>query len=80
MPRIRPMTEQEASPEVQGYLQKDIAAFGTVLNSSSITAYRPSILVAAKGLGAGIEQSGLLSRELRCLVSIKSASMVGCPF
>jgi len=80
MPRIRPITEQESSPEVQGYLRKDIAAFGTVLNSSGVSAHRPSIMAAAKGLGAGIEQSGLLSRELRCLVSIKSASMVGCPF
>ena len=80
MPRIRPITEKDASPEVQGYLRKDISTFGTVLNSTSVGAYRPSIMIAAKSLGAGIEQSGLLSRELRCLVSIKAAAMIGCPF
>jgi len=80
MPRIPSVAEQEAAPEVQGYLRKDVASFGTVLNSTGVSAHRPSIMAAAKSLGAGIEQSGLISRELRCLVSIKSAAMIGCPF
>lgn len=80
MPRVQPVTEQEASPDVRGILRKDVSAFGTVLNSSAVAAHRPSILKAVKGLGAGIEQSGLLTRQLRCLISIKAASLIGCPF
>lgn len=80
MPRVHPVTEQEADPEIREYLRKDMSVFGTVLNSSRVSAHRPSIMKGAKGLGTGIEQSGLLSRQLRCLVSVKSASMIGCPF
>ena len=80
MARIRPLGEQDVSPESRVHFQRDRAVFGTVLNSTGIYAHCPPILDAAKVLGAAIEQSGRLPRQLRCLINVKAASLVGCPF
>jgi hypothetical protein len=80
MARIRPLREEEVSPESRVHFQRDRVVFGTVLNSTGIYAHCPSILNAAKELGAAVEQSGRLPRQLRCLLNVKAASLVGCPF
>ncbi len=80
MERIRPLKEKDVSPESQVHFQRDRTLFGTVLNSTGIYAHCPPILHAAKVLGAAIEQSGRLPRELRCLINVKAAALVGCPF
>ncbi len=80
MTRIRPLTEEEAGPESRHHFAKDRAANGTVMPSTGLHAYCPPILDAVKALGPAIEQSGGLSRELRCLLNVRAASMVGCPF
>ncbi len=79
MPRIRPLREEEVSSETQIYFQRDQSAFGTVLHSTGIYAHCPPILSAAKALGAAVEQSRL-PKQLRCLLNVKAATMVGCPF
>jgi alkylhydroperoxidase family enzyme len=43
-------------------------------------AHCPPILVAAKALGAAIEQSGQLPKGLLPLVYLRVASINGCPF
>lgn len=80
MPRIRPLREEEVSSETQVYFHRDRSAFGTVLHSTGIYAHCPPILGAAKALGAAMEQSGRLPKQLRCLLNVKAATMVGCPF
>jgi len=80
MKRIHPLTEKDVPPETRVHFQRDHAAFGTTLNSTMIYAHCPPILNAAKVLGAAIEESGRVSRQLRCLINIKAASLVGCPF
>jgi len=54
--------------------------FGDVLNTTKIMAHCPPILRAAKLLGASIEQSGQLPKGLVPLVSLRVASINGCPF
>jgi len=80
MARIRPLKEEDVSPASRVHFQRDRAGFGTILNSTGIYAHCPPILDAAKSLGAAIEQSGRLPRQLRCLLNVKAASLVGCPF
>lgn len=80
MARIRPLREEEADPGSRVHFERDRTAFNTVLNSTGISAYCPPILNATKVLGAAIEQSGRLPRELRCLLNVRAAAMVGCPF
>lgn len=80
MPRIRPLTEDEVGPESREHFQRSRASFGTVLQSTGLYAYCPPILEGTRALGAAMERSGQLSRELRCLLNVKAASLVGCPF
>ena len=80
MMRIRLLKEDEVAPESRIHFQRDRAAFGTVLNSTGLYAHCPPILDAAKSLGAAVEQSGRLPRQLRCLLNVRAAAMVGCPF
>ena len=79
MPRLRLLTEEEVPPEARVYFQRQEAAYGAVLNSTAFSAYFPGMMVAAQELGAAIEQ-GQLSGELRRLLNVKVASMIGCPF
>ena len=79
MPRLRPLKEQEVPEEARVYFQRQESAFGTVLNSTGFSAYFPGMMAAAQGLGAAIEQ-GQLPSQLRRLLNVKVASMVGCPF
>ncbi len=80
MPRIRPLTEDEVDPESREYFQRGQASFGTVLQSTGLYAYCPPILAGTRALSTAIERSEQLPRELRCLLNIRAASMVGCPF
>ena len=80
MPRIRALEEGDVSAEYRVHFQRDRSAFGTVLNSTGFYAYCPQIMEAAKALGTAMERSGKVSRELRCLLNVRAAAMVGCPF
>ena len=80
MARIRPLGEEEVPPESRDRFQRNRATYGTVLNSTGTYAYCLPILNGVTALGASIEESGLLSRQLRCLLNVRVATMVGCPF
>jgi hypothetical protein len=80
MPRLRPLTTDEAPPEVRSILERSAQTFGRVLDSVGIRAYCPPILEASQALAAAPAKSGLLSAELRGLVQLRAAQMVRCPF
>lgn len=80
MPRIRPLTKDEVAPEVRAMLEQAERAFGAPLNSSGIQAYCPPILEASRALGAAPSRSNTLPAQLRSLVCLRVAQMVGCPF
>ncbi len=80
MPRIRPLKEDEVSPDLQGFFKSDVKNNGVVFHSTGIQAYCPPILKGMKALGGAIPQSGLLPQSLQRIVNLKAASMVGCPF
>ena len=80
MARIRPLKEEEVPPESRVHFQRNRNAFGTVLNNTGFYAYCPPVLDAATALGAAVEKSGLLPGQLRSLLNVRVASMIGCPF
>jgi hypothetical protein len=43
-------------------------------------AYRPPVLAAAKQLGRSVADGGVLPADLRALVCVRVATLVGCPF
>ncbi len=80
MPRIRPLTKDEAPESVRHRMEASARAFGEPLIPTGIQAYSPPILVASQILGGAPAQSGLLPAQLRSLVCLRAAQMAGCPF
>jgi alkylhydroperoxidase family enzyme len=79
-PRVREVDEPGDDPILQELYAKEQEAFGFVLNTTRVMAQRPGILRAAKQLGAAIDRSGLLPKELVALVNLRVALINGCPF
>ena len=80
MPRITPLTRESAPEEARRFFDQDVERFGFVLNPTGIFAYRPPVQRAARALGASVAQEGVLAAELRALVCVRVAMLVGCPF
>ena len=80
MARIPGLSRDEAAPEARSFFDRNLAAYGQVLNSTPIYAYRPSIQQGVFALGEGIRASGLIPARLRCLLNVRVASRVGCPY
>ena len=79
-PRVREVHEPGDDPILKELFEKEQEAFGFVLNTTRVMAQRPGILRAAKQLGAAIDRSGLLPKDLVALVSLRVALINGCPF
>ena len=80
MPRIQPVREEEAAPSVRSRMEGDVARFGFVLTSTGTYGHAPTILEGAKALDAGITAAGRIPQQLRMLMNMRVASLVGCPF
>lgn len=64
MPRIEPATTTNARGE----------------QTSSMYAHAPTIAEGARALDSGITAAGGIPPQLRRLMNVKAALMVGCPF
>jgi alkylhydroperoxidase family enzyme len=80
MPRVREIEDDGGDPTLAESFKKERELFGGLLNPTKVMAHCPPILVAAKALGAAIERSGQLPKALVALVSLRTASINGCPF
>ena len=80
MPRVREIEQDGGDPILKKEFTKKRELFGDVLNTTKVMAHCPPILRAVKALGASIEQSGQLPRGLVPLISLRVASINGCPF
>ena len=80
MPRVRKIEEDGGDPILKEAFAKEREALGDLLNTTKVMAHCPPILRAMRALGASIAQSGLLPKELVPLVSLRVASINGCPF
>ena len=80
MPRVREIEEDGGDPILKDLFAKEREAFGDLLNPTKVMAHCPPILEAAKALGAAIGRSGQLPKGLVPLVSLRVASINGCPF
>jgi len=80
MPRVREIEDDGGDPILQVEFAKQRELLGDVLNTTKVMAHCPPILRAVKALGASIAKSGQLSKGLVPLVSLRVASINGCPF
>jgi len=80
MERITPLERDRADPDAQSFYDQDERVFGMVLNTTRVFAHRPPVLAAAKGLGRSVAQGATLPADLRALICVRVAMLVGCPF
>ena len=80
MPRVREIEDGSGDAILAEVFRKERERLGDLLNPTKVMAHCPPILVAAKALGAAIEQSGQLVKGLLPLVYLRVASINGCPF
>jgi len=80
MPRVREIEDDGGDPILKEEFAKEREVFGDLLNTTKIMAHSPPILRAVKALGAAIAQSPQLPKGLVPLVSLRVASINGCPF
>ena len=80
MPRIREIEDDGGDPILKEAFAKERELLGDLLNTTKVMAHCPPILRAVQALGASIEQSGQLPRGLLPLISLRVASINGCPF
>ena len=80
MARIRPITLEEAAPEVRAIMERNLESFGMVLPSTEVYGHSPSVQAGARALDAGITAAGRIAPQLRALMNVRVAGRVGCPF
>ncbi len=80
MGRLVPLDRTNAPLEAQPLFDADVARYGEPLNTTRIAAYSPGIAIAAKALGAAVANAGLIPAQLRFLINVRVAGLVGCPF
>lgn len=78
--RVPPLDRDTAPPEARPFFEQDEARYGLVLNTTRVFAYRPPILAAARGLSRSVRQDAVLPDDLRALVCLRVATLVGCAF
>jgi alkylhydroperoxidase family enzyme len=80
MARIAGVTESDANNDVRQIFEEQKKRHGFVSNTARIFAIRPSIQKGVQALAQGIQDSGLLTPELRNLVCVRAAHINGCPY
>ena len=80
MPRIRLIGMEEASPYTRQLLERDVQQYGYVYPGTGIYGHAPTIQEGTKALDAGITAAGRISPQLRRLLNVRAAQLVGCPF
>jgi hypothetical protein len=80
MARIKGVSKEQASAEVQAIFEQQERRYGSILNTAPVYALRPSIQKGVQALAEGIQTSGLIAADLRHLVCMKAASINGCPY
>jgi alkylhydroperoxidase family enzyme len=79
-PRVPPIDPADAAPELRPILDQQAAQWGTPLVPTLVMAHCPELVRGARGLAVALEKSGRLPAELRDLVSLRVAQLIGCPF
>jgi alkylhydroperoxidase family enzyme len=78
--RIPPIDPAAAPPELRELFERQEAQWGAPLGPTLVLAHCPPLVRAAAGLSVGLEKSGQLPAELRDLVCLRVAQLIGCPF
>ncbi len=79
-PRVPPVDPEQAPAELREIFAQQAEQWGAPLGPTLVMAHCPPLVRGARGLGIALEKSGQLAAELRDLVSLRVAQLIGCPF
>ena len=80
MPRIRGIDPEKASPATRSRMDRDMEQHGHILPGTGISGHAPTIQEGTRALDAGITAAGRIPQQLRRLMNLRAAQLVGCPF
>ena len=80
MPRIRLVDAESAAPSTRALIDQDLAQHGSVYPGTGIYGHAPTIQAGTKALDAGITAAARIAPQLRRLLNVRAAQLVGCPF
>jgi hypothetical protein len=80
MPRLPELTVETAPPATRKMMQAQLDSLGTVLNSTKLMGYCPTIAEGQMALTQGIDKAGNIEARLRYLIYTFVAGLNGCPF
>ena len=80
MSRIPGIDPEQAPHDLAEIFAQQVAQYGAPLGPTLVMAHCPPLVRGARGLGVALEKSGQLPAELRDLVSLRAAQLIGCPF
>jgi len=80
MPRIPLISTDNPPPALETAFRMDLERDGVILNTTRIAGYLPEVTLAGKRLGQALGKSGHVSAQLRLLMNVRVAQLVGCPF
>ena len=79
-PRVPPVDPADASPAVREVFARQTEHWGAPLAPTLVMAHCPPLVPAAAGLSIALERSGQLPAQLRALICLRVAQIIGCPF
>ena len=80
MPRIEGVRPEAAAPFTRKIMDENRERFGEVLPGTAIQGLTPTIQEGTQALNRGIGAAGGISQQLRGLMNVRVAQIVGCPF
>ena len=78
--RLPPVDPADVPAEVREALARQTEAWGAPLAPTLVMAHCPPLVRGAAGLSVALEKSGQLPAELRDLICLRVAQLIGCPF
>ena len=79
MTRMAGARKEDVPDDIRAIYEAQEQARGAPMPNTPIYALRPTIMRGHQALGAGIDESGLLSGELKNLALLRAALINGCP-
>ena len=80
MSRVPPLDPERAPEDLREILAQQVEQWGAPLAPTLVMAHCPPLVHGSRALGIALEKSGQLPPELRDLVSLRVAQLIGCPF
>ncbi len=78
--RLAPPDVSRLAPAVRDIYAEETRRYGAPLNTTTVWAHHPALLVAYKAWSKAMSAASLIPAALKYLVYVRVASLNGCPF